>query len=143
MNQEKNERLRIFVSHAAADREPARKLSNTLAQRHGVRVFDPETLSAGEDWQAKLKDELINSDVFVVLVSPEAMASAHVLQEIGAAWALSKPVVSVLKDSYREFDVPGSLSDQFMVELDDLDNPNVMNQVLGRYRKGAGLDAEA
>lgn len=144
VKQKSTEELRVFVSHAAADRGPARRLSNSMARRHGVRVFDPaEMLSAGGDWQAKLRDELTGSDVFVALMTPAAVRSANVLQEIGAAWALGKPVVLVLKNVSKKSDVLKSWSDQFMVNLEELDDPKVMSQLLKRGRKGAELDAEA
>ncbi|PSQ82065.1 MAG: hypothetical protein BRD46_00615 [Bacteroidetes bacterium QS_8_68_15] len=138
------EDVRVFVSRAAADREPARKLSDAMARRHGVRVFDPaEMLSAGGDWQARLKDELAGSDVFVALMSPEALKSSFVLQEIGAAWALDKPVVLVLKNVSERAGLLENWSDQFMVNLDDLDDPEVMSQLLRRHREDAELNAKA
>ena len=90
------EPLRIFLSHASDDISNAHKLERLLSKHSNVRVFSTENLSAGEDWQSKLKDELSNCDVFFVILSPNTINSKWVLQELVAAWALYKPsVVSV------------------------------------------------
>ena len=97
MSNTANRPIRVFLSHAASDRGAARKLQMEMA-RSGARVFTADVLSAGEAWQDRLREELAESDVFVVLLTPEALNSAFVLQEIGAAWALGKRVVVLSTD---------------------------------------------
>lgn len=140
MRQQNMDHLRVFISHAASDREAARRLARTLTQQHGARVFAVDMLSAGGDWQTALRNEIADSDMFIALMSPEALSSAFVLQEIGAAWALEKPVVLALKGVSAQS--LQNWSSQFMVPLDDLDDPEVMRRVLAR-RAEAGIDAEA
>jgi len=88
--------LRIFFSFAAVDRTYAHRVQNILSQRPDVRIFTTESLSAGEDWQSKLKHELASSDIFIVLLSPNSIASKWVLHELGAAWGTDKPIIPIV-----------------------------------------------
>ena len=87
---------RIFLSYVRADRTYALKLRSLLSQRPNLSIFTTETLSAGEDWESKLKDELSQSDIFIVLLSSNSVDSKWVLHELGAAWALNKPIIPVI-----------------------------------------------
>src|SRR5437660_2798829 len=92
----KGRSVRVFLSYAAADRTYARHLQEILSPFANFRVFTTDALSAGEDWTPKLREEIARSDVFVVLLSPASVRSDWVLQELGAAWGLNKPIVPVL-----------------------------------------------
>ena len=74
--------VRIFLSYATADKEYAHRLRSLLSKRPNLRVFTTETLSAGEDWESKLKDELSQSDVFIVVLSSNSVDSKWVLHEL-------------------------------------------------------------
>ena len=88
--------LRVFLSYAAADSADTLKVRSLLAQQPNLRIFTRDTLSAGEDWVSKLKNELSSCDIFMVLLSPNSVGSSWVLQELGAAWALEKPIIPVV-----------------------------------------------
>ncbi len=129
--------LRIFISYAIADREHARKLRGLLSQRPNVRIFTPEMLSAGEDWESKLKDELSKCDIFLVLLSPNSADSPWVLQELGAAWALGKPIVPIVTHPEVFSKIPVALSHLEFVEIKDLEKPEIINHILERYEEVA------
>ena len=129
MSKEKARKKRIFVSHAVADRKAAWMLRNVFS-RHGVRVFTSGMLSAGGNWQAKLKDEITSSSVFVVLLSPKTLDSAWVLAEIGAAWALEKPFVIVRTHPEMEVNLLVEVTPEYLVNLEDLGEPGVVRQIL-------------
>lgn len=50
---------------------------------------DEGGLKAGEDWWAKIKQELTARPIFIVILSPAALASQWVSNEINMAWRLS------------------------------------------------------
>jgi len=140
MNTTKKEKgkpaLRIFLSHDAADSAYARKLSRSLlSQRPNLRIFTPETLSAGEDWQSKLKDELFQCDIFMVLLSPNSVYSPWVLKELGAAWGLEKPIIPVVTHPEMLARIPVKLGKVQLVDIKDLENPEAINQILERYEE--------
>jgi TIR domain-containing protein len=129
--------LRVFVSYATPDRAYARQLESLLSQRASLRVFTTDALSAGEDWEPKLRDEIAQSDVFIVLLSPASVASKWVLHELGAAWALNKPIIPVLTQPEAFSKVPVELQDRKPVSLSSLDNPEVVSQLLEPFEKAA------
>lgn len=130
---------RIFLSYVEADRTYARKLSNLLSQRPNLRIFTTETLSAGEDWKSKLKDELSQTDILMVLLSSNSVNSPWVLQELGAAWALDKPIIPVVIHPEVSFKMPVMLRELQSVEVKDFENPEVIDQILEGYEKVGNL----
>jgi len=130
--------LRIFLSYAAADREYARKLRSLLSRRSNLQIFTPEALSAGEDWVSKLKDEISQCDIFVVLLSSSSVNSEWVLSELGAAWALGKLIVPVITHPEVFSKIPVVLKDVLSVEIKYLEShPEAIEQILARYEEVA------
>ena len=130
--------LRIFLSYAVADKEYARRLRSLLSKRPNLRVFTTETLSAGEDWESKLRDELSQSDIFVVLLSLNSVDSKWVLHELGAAWALDKPIISVVTHPGVVSKIPMDLREVQSVEVEYLEShPEVIKQIFERYEEVA------
>lgn len=130
---------RIFLSYVRADKAHANKLRSLLSQRPNVRVFTTETLSAGEDWESKLKDELSQSDIFMVLLSSNSVNSKWVLHELGAAWALDKPIIPVVINPGVFSKIPVMLRELQSVEIKDLENPEVIDQILEGYEKAGNF----
>jgi hypothetical protein len=134
--QEKDKRvLRVFLSYAAADSAYAHKLHYILSQRLNLRIFTDKALSAGEDWKSKLKNELAQCDIFVVLLSPNSVQSAWVLQELGAAWMLEKPILPIVTDSQVLTRIPVELRNVQLVDIQDLENPETVNQIIESFEE--------
>lgn len=125
--------FRVFLSYAAKDRnsEAARKLRSLLTQHLNHSVFTPDTLSAGENWMSKLKRELARCDVFMVLLSQNSISSANVLQELGAAWALNKPVIGITTQQASPSVIFFNMD--HVVHIDDLEDLDVLRQLLAPY----------
>ena len=131
MNNEKKRAERIFVSHAFEDREAAWRVARAFARNAaGVSVFTLEVLNMGEDWRAKIREEIIKSDVFIILLSPKTLNSPWVLAEIGAAWALEKPFVIVRTHPAMEVNLLVEVTPEYLVNLEDLDEPDVVQQII-------------
>lgn len=125
--------LKVFVSFASADKAYARKLLNSLSLRPNLRIFTTNMLSAGEDWESKLKSELSATDLFFILLSRNSLESRWVLHEFGAAWGLQKPIIPILTDPEAKLKVPVELRNVHLVNISDLENPDILNQILARY----------
>src|SRR5258708_25936789 len=91
---------RVFLSHDSADAEDARRIRNLLADRLRIRLFLEEDVNFGENWESKLRKALRDADVLVALLTPHAIDSTWVLQDVGAAWALGKPIIPVVRPRY-------------------------------------------
>jgi hypothetical protein len=114
---------RVFLSHSVGDRVYADKLRRLLSKRPDVSVFSVETLSAGENWQSKLKDEISNCDIFAVIFSPNSVDSQWLLQELGAAWSLHKPIIPVVTQPNLLRKIPLTLQQTRVVNFNELEKP--------------------
>jgi hypothetical protein len=112
--------LKVFLSYANTDREPARRISDHLKQA-GLEVWDAEReLLPGSDWAASLQEALDTSQAMVVLVSPESVESRQVAREIEYALGarhMSGRLIPVLLRSTRE--MPWILRELKMIRYGD------------------------
>lgn len=130
---ETRRRIRVFVSHSNLDFVFARKLRNLVSHQTNAQVFSTDELSAGENWEAKLRGELASADVVLVLLTPNSVDSSWVLHEIGAAWALEKPIIPVItrRDVLNKIPVP--LGDTKAIELTDIDSAENKARFVGAF----------
>ncbi|HEY1390437.1 MAG TPA: toll/interleukin-1 receptor domain-containing protein [Ktedonobacterales bacterium] len=93
---------RIFVSHSSEDAAFANRLSNDL-RSHGADVWLDSSHMASGDFIAGINQALQQRDVVILILSPAAIHSAWVTQEINAAIARShqglmrQPLIFVAK----------------------------------------------
>jgi len=113
--------VKVFISHSNVDMVFARHVRNLLVRRVNAQVFTTEDLSAGEKWEPKLRNELSSTDVVVTLLTPTSVDSSWVLHEIGAAWALEKPIIPVVTRRDVLNKMPVSLQGAHVIELTDVE----------------------
>jgi tetratricopeptide (TPR) repeat protein len=93
-------RHRIFISHSHLDNDfgtrLAQDLRRVLADEDGVFYDILGGLHGGETWWEKIVEELTARDVFLLVLSPEAMNSIWVRREINVALNESKYIIPVL-----------------------------------------------
>jgi hypothetical protein len=89
------ERTRVFISHAAADKDLAAAFV-TLLKEIGVRGADifctslaGHKVPAGKDFKLYIRDQLRESDLVVALISKSYLDSSFCLCEVGAVWILT------------------------------------------------------
>ena len=106
---------RIFVSHSHKDNDFGFKLVQDLRRLIGNDTsvwYDAQGgLHGGDTWWDKIKEELKARPVFIVILSPDALASSWVKDEIRIAWKLKnspsgKFIIPIL---YRQCEVPDDL----------------------------------
>lgn len=121
---------KIFLSYSKTDAIYARDIRNILLQKSNINIFSNEMLSAGEDWETKLKDELKRCDFFVVILSPKSINSNWILHELGAAWALGKQIIPIVTHRELMKQMPLLLRDMNALTINDLKDPNKVKQML-------------
>ena len=126
-------RVKVYISHSESDIVFAQHVRNLLVQRVNADVFTTEGLSAGEKWESKLRIELSSSDVVVALLTPTSVGSSWVLQEIGAAWALKKPIIPVVTRRDVLTKMPVSLERAYIIELADVETPENANKFVDEF----------
>jgi nucleoside 2-deoxyribosyltransferase len=131
----KRQTVKVFISHSNVDTVFARHVRNLLVQRVNAEVFTTEDLSAGEKWESKLRNELSSTDVVVALLTPTSVGSSWVLHEIGAAWALKKPIIPVVTRRDVLNRMPISLERSHIIELGDVETPEHADKFVDAFEE--------
>jgi TIR domain len=121
---------RVFLSHAQGDHASADRLARLLAAGGRVQLFMDRMLSPAEAWSERLRRELEECDVFMVIGSPRAATSDRVLQELGGAWALDKPIVVVSPAEGWSWQLPVATHGVKHVPVGDLEQPGFIENLL-------------
>jgi len=99
----------------------ARHMRNLLVQQVEDEVSITEDIRDDEKWQSKLRNKLTSADVVVALLTPHSAEDSWVLHEIGAAWALEKPIIPVVTRRDVLNEMPVSLERFNIVQLADVE----------------------
>jgi nucleoside 2-deoxyribosyltransferase len=128
--QQRRAKANVFLSYAREDRALAEKIAHAFGQ--SARLFSDDLLSPGGKWQTQLRRELERSDLFVISLTPRTLTSTFALQELGAAWALSKPILAVVADEQSDVQAPVDAARLERVSLADLERPGAVDEILNR-----------
>jgi hypothetical protein len=90
------EKVKVFISHSSLDSGWARDFANSLEQSgHEVVWSDSSATRPEQSWRRELEKGLRESDVIVLLVTPDTINSPNLFLEIGAAIGMDKPLLLV------------------------------------------------
>ncbi len=92
--------ISIFLSHADEDRTIAKQIANEM-KKYGANVFVAhDDIEIGTiDWENSLKDNIINCDNFVVLLTDNFHKANYTDHEVGIAFALKKRIFPIRFDN--------------------------------------------
>ena len=84
----------IFISYSSSDKVVADQACAALeAAGYGCWIA-PRNIEPGADYPAAILEALQDARAVVVIVSAAAVASPHILSEIGHAFGEKKPIIS-------------------------------------------------
>ncbi|MGM1060821.1 TIR domain-containing protein [Saccharothrix sp. Mg75] len=89
--------LHVFLSYSRRQRSYARELARHLDEQ-GVPVWMDDEILTGERWEHVIRTRIDTCAAVVVVMSPDAEASAWVTRELARAESRGKPVFPVLHD---------------------------------------------
>ncbi|MEB3165073.1 MAG: toll/interleukin-1 receptor domain-containing protein [Cyanobacteriota bacterium] len=94
---------RVFISHASANSDRARELSEWLRQQRFPEPFlDVEGLRVGQDWERSLYEEIAGCDALLILLTNQWLASKWCFAEFTQARAFGKPVLPLISEAIDE-----------------------------------------
>lgn len=104
----------IFLSHTSIDKPFVEKLAVDL-KAIGVAVwYDKWEIKVGDSLTRKIEQGIQECEYLAIVLSPEAIQSEWVKNELGAAWAkqMQTKAVVVLPILYRNCEIPPFLKDR-------------------------------
>jgi hypothetical protein len=122
--------FRVFLSHAKGDEPSAERVARLVSAGGRVSVFSKSMLGRRGDRLERTRRELEACDVFMVIGSPRAATSDWVLQELGGAWALDKPLVVVSPVEGWTWQLPVVTHSVGHISLADLEQPGFIEDLL-------------
>lgn len=84
--------IRIFIAYSSKDlvfKDEIRKRLRPLQRAGKVEIWDNYDIEAGKDWDSEVKEKLANSDLILLLLSPDALDSEY-FYEVEAPIALAR-----------------------------------------------------
>ena len=133
----------IFISYSRRDQEFVTRLASDLnAQVAGV-WFDQSAIQLGQRWHDEIMDGIRECKAFILVLSPDAMESRYVREEVNKASELGKTIFPVI---YR----PATWRDEFEALVRDVQtldlrsgsySDNFQKLVDGLIEAGAGRAA--
>lgn len=86
----------IFISYSRRDQEFVTRLAADLdAQVSGV-WFDQSTIQAGQNWHDEIMEGIRDCKAFILVLSPDAIESRYVREEVNKALELGKTIFPVI-----------------------------------------------
>ena len=122
---------KLFLSYSRRDRDLVRSVSRELKTLGHEITVDVDSVLPGQDLRKALGDGLRTSEVYVVFLSENALASPSVLSEIGAARAYSEEsgrmiLIPVALDGAP---IPSSLQDLFVMPAMGTDPTGIAQKI--------------
>jgi len=113
---------KIFISYSHKEHykipEVIEKLKRKMPELEGAEIWDPSSnLSVGADFRKEIKEQILSSDVYVLLWTKDAADSPWVLYEAGMADASGVPILIVTEPGSPE--LHGALSMYQTVKLEN------------------------
>jgi hypothetical protein len=135
---------RLFISHRHVDEKVAAALVDCVRTRFAVEVHDirctsvyPYRLKAGEDTERKLKEEVVQAEAVLGLISPTANQSTYVMFELGAAWGRNVYTCPLLIKGATGENLPDPIRNRHPL---DLRNDRDCMQLLDDLEAGTTLE---
>ena len=83
----------VFISYSSTDKAVAGAICGALEKAGHLCWIAPRDIEPGADYPAAILDGLRQARTVVVVVSPAALASPHILSEIGHAFGEKIPII--------------------------------------------------
>lgn len=123
------ENMLLFFSYSRKDTDFAVKLANDL-RKSGVTIWIDQDILPGEQWDNSIEKALDTSTCLIVILSPNSVQSANVLNEVHYAIDNRKTIIPVL---YKDCKLPLLLLRyQYTPFIDDYQNGlKLLHKALG------------
>lgn len=124
----KNQAVKVFISYAHKDKSFAKKLAGEL-EVAGMKVWwDFDSLKGGQDWQKEIERGIKGCDFFLVALTPDAVASEWVGNEIAYASNAQKTIIPL---HLKKCEVPIGLIKKQYIDFEKQTQKAAIKELLG------------
>lgn len=128
----KTQAVKVFISYAHKDKAFAKKLAGEL-ESQGMKVWwDFEGLKGGQDWQKEIERAIKQCDFFLVALTPDAIASEWVGNEITYASQAQKTIIPL---HLKKCDLPIGLIKKQYIDFEKQSQKAALKQLLGLLKE--------
>ncbi len=99
----------IFISYSRRDQEFVLRLAVDLEERGAAVWIDQGDIQGGDRWRQSIATGIARCQIFLLVVSPDALRSPYVGEEIELALQAHKPILPIL---YRQARIADPLNTQ-------------------------------
>lgn len=132
----------VFISYRRESSVDLARYIHDKIEAWGIDVFlDLEGLSGGDKFPARIQKEIINRDVFLVILAPETLQSEWVVREVKIALEQGKQIIPLVTNKFDFYrNIPDAISElgEYNAVKYDPQHPNValeqIKQVMGIRR---------
>jgi hypothetical protein len=89
-------RYDAFISYSSEDLALATEIAADLDARTMRTFLASRDLAAGTVWTEEVRQALLASRVLLIVLTPNSATRPWVMCEVGASWALGKPLIPAL-----------------------------------------------
>jgi len=129
-----NSSAKIFISHSSRDEDLIHKIIKLLRASLNLKAssirctsVDGYRLSTGDNIEDQIRNEAINSHVFLGIISRNSFPSAWVLFELGARWGSGKKIMPLLANGFNPSNLKGPILGKNAL---DLSNSSQVHQLI-------------
>ncbi len=123
----KNQAIKVFVSYSHQDKSFAKKLAGKL-ESQGMKVWwDFDSLKGGQDWQKEIERGIKQCDFFLVALTPEAIVSEWVGNEIAYAINAQKTIIPL---HLKKCDIPIGLIKKQYIDFEKQTQKEAIKELL-------------
>jgi hypothetical protein len=89
-------RYDAFISYSSDDLALATEIAGDIEKRQMRTFMASRDLAAGTVWTEEVREALLASRALLIVLTPNSAARPWVMCEVGASWALGKPLLPAL-----------------------------------------------
>jgi WD40 repeat protein len=91
--------LDVFISYSRADSDFARKLNEALQIQGKTTWFDQEVMAVEADFEQEIKEDIENSDNFLLIITPNSINCSYCFEQTEYAKKLNKKIVIIFYEN--------------------------------------------
>jgi len=124
--------LKVFISHSKLDQDFAVQLATSLGNIHADVWIDAQDIPAGVKWSTAIQQGLEHSELLIVILSPDSMASNNVEDEWQYFLDQKKRVIPIL---YRPTQIHFQLSRLQYINFTNKDYDSAFKELYQEIRR--------